>query len=112
MKINNLTTEVEYAYSDPAFLIIIESHLTHLRTTDGARVLPVTEQQGFKYEGDFFGLLDDLTIDKKYHHIVLRVNDLHSSADYKGDMSHVMIPSFSEVDMLKNVYQTSEYSVD
>lgn len=112
MKINDLVPTIEYTYSDPNFLIIIESHLTHLRSSEGVRLLTVKEQQGYKYEGDFFGLLDDLQVDKKYHHIVMRINDLQSSADYKGDLTHVLIPSFNEVDTLKNVFQTSVYSVD
>ena len=111
MLILNLQPSVDNNYFEPNFLVIIESHLTSLRTSDGGRYVEVTEQQGFKYEGDFFGLLDDLSVDKNYHHIVLRVNDLYSSADYKGNLSHVLLPSFPQIDMLKSIYQTEQYTV-
>lgn len=103
---------IEDAYHDPGFILIIETHLTLLRNATGAKLLPVTEQQGYKYEGDFYGLLDDLKIEKKYHLVVLRVNDLLSSADYKGDMSHVILPSISQVELLKSIFQTSDESSD
>lgn len=103
---------IEDAYHDPKFLLIIETHLTQLRGSEGAKLLPIAEQQGFKYEGDFYGLLDDLKIDKKYHFIVLRVNDLLSSADYKGDLTHITLPSLSQVEILKAVFQTSEENSD
>lgn len=108
MDILQMHPVIEDAYHEPGFILIIETHLSQLRGSNGAKLLPVTEQQGYKYEGDFYGLLDDLKIDKKYHLIVLRVNDLLSSADYKGDLSHVVLPSLSQVELLKSIYQTSE----
>lgn len=108
MDILKMHPVIEDAYFDPDFLTTIESHLTLLRNSSGAKLLSITEQQGYKYEGDFFGLLDDLVIEKKYHHIVLRVNDMLSSADYKGDLTHVLLPSLSQIELLKSVFQTTE----
>lgn len=86
---------------------MIESHLTYLRGLTTNYVVTATDQQAFKYEGDFFGLLNELGIEKKYHHIVMRVNSYLSSADYKGDVKDIIIPSLDEVTLLKTTYQTS-----
>ena len=112
MQISNIHPVIESTYFDTQFLILIESHLTYLRKSDGLRVISVSEHQGYKYEGDFFGLLDDLNVEKKYHHIVMRVNGLDSSADFKGDLDHVLLPSLSEIDMLKSILQTSTETSD
>jgi hypothetical protein len=112
MKIQSIHPDIERAYFSPEFLTIIESHLTHLRQSEGLKALPVSEHQGYKYEGDFFGLLDDLRIEKKYHHIALRVNDMKSSADYKGDMKFVLIPAANQIEILKTILQTSEENID
>lgn len=107
MDILNIHPNDELTYSDPGFLVMIESHLTYLRGLSSNYVMTATNQQGFKYEGDFFGLLNELGIEKKYHHIVMRVNGYLSSADYKGDVLDIVIPSLDEVTLLKTTYQTS-----
>lgn len=112
MDILNLHPSIDSVYYDPAFLLVIESHLTYLRSAQGLSILEVSDMQGYKYEGDFFGLLDDLGVEKKYHHIVMRVNDMASSADFKGDMQHVTLPSLTEVDNLKSLVQTSAENSD
>lgn len=112
MQILNIHPSFESTYYESNFLQMIESHLTHLRRSEGLQLLAVTEQQGYKYEGDFFGLLDDLLIEKKYHQIVMRVNDIQSSGDYKGNLPQIILPSLNEIDMIKNIYQSSESNVD
>lgn len=97
----------EQAYSDPGFLTLIESSLTYLRGLSGNYIITATEQQSYKYEGDFFGLLNELGIEKKYHHVVMRVNNLLTSSDYKGDFKDIIVPSLDEVALLKTTYQTS-----
>lgn len=108
MKILDLQPSPENTYFEPSFLVMIESHLTHLRTSTGIRYVTITEQQGYKYEGDFFGLLDDVKVTKKYHHIVMRVNNLNSSADYDGNIPNVLIPSFSLIENIKSIYLSEQ----
>lgn len=105
MQINNLAPRAEQVYFDPAFLVLLESHLTYLRTTN-IRVQLVTEHQNYKYEGDLYGLLDDLHVLKKFHYITARVNGYEDSNAFEGNVSHLVIPDFNEVEMLKTVYQT------
>lgn len=106
MRISELAQEVEAVHNDLAYLNMMESHLTYLRTVDAVKVSAVSEHQGYKFEGDFYGLLDDLMVDKEYHYTTLRLNGYESTTDFKGDVTHILIPNFSTVNLLKNIYQT------
>jgi hypothetical protein len=106
MDIDTLSTVIEDAYYSEGFMQVIEDHLSYLRSYDGVVVNQLTNTQCVKYQGDFFGLLNDLKIDKRYHYAVMRVNDLFSPADFTGDINQIVVPNLSQVDMLKNIYQT------
>lgn len=106
MQIHNLQPPIDQVFFDHDFLVLLESHLTYLRTQGNIRLATVSKHQNYKYEGDLFGLLDDLDVLKKFHHITARVNGYESSSDFKGDVEYLVIPDYAEVDMLKTVYQT------
>jgi hypothetical protein len=106
MKIHGLMNNIaEELYFDHDFRNILEDHLTYLKVTN-SRVLNVTEHQNYKWEGDFFGLLDELKIPKEFHYLVMRMNGLQNSAYYKGDISVLLIPDIQEVENLKTIHQT------
>ena len=107
MDIDTLSPVIEDAYYSEGFLKVVEDHLTYFRTYDGVVVNQLTNVQCVKYQGDLFGLLLDLKIDKRYHHVVMRVNDLYSPADFTGDINQIVIPNLAQVDMTKNIYQTT-----
>lgn len=110
MNILGIHPTEEQAYSQTAFLTLIESHLTYLRELPKNEVISVSDHQAYKYEGDLYGLLNALSVPKKYHYAVMRVNDYLSSADYKGDVRDLVIPDMDELTLLKNIYQTSSES--
>lgn len=109
MQINNLSPRIESVYYEHNFLVMLESHLTYLRQDTNVSIRKITNHQGLKYEGDLFGLLDDLNIKKKYHLIVARINGYHSGADYKGNIDYIVIPNFEEIELLKNQYMTKNF---
>lgn len=106
MAINDETTPLDEVYYNPDFMNFMETHMTYLRTNHEVRMLEVTKSQTVKYEGDFFGLLHELVVEKKFHWIVLVFNGYVSSADYKGDVEYVLVPDFSQVEILKNLFLT------
>ena len=106
MKINDLSIKTETAYFEEDFIILVESHLTKLRHSPNVRERDIEPLQSYKYTGDFYGLLDSLSIDKKYHFIVLRFNGYESSADFKGEEELILVPDFNEIELLKNIYVT------
>lgn len=106
MQINNLQTDLDDVYNDSNFLVMLETHLNYLKTTGNIGYKPISEHQSFKFEGDFYGLLNELGLDKKHHYVVMRLNSLDSSSDYKGNIFNVFIPDLTEVNLLKNIYMT------
>ncbi len=100
--------DIDIVYYSAGFIQTIEDHLSFLRQDAAIRTVVVTEHQNVKYEGDFYGLLDDCGIDKKYHQIVLRVNGFDNSSDYDGELEYFITPDFSEVEEIKSLYLTKQ----
>lgn len=106
MYINSLetgTSDVSYFTSE--YIQLVEDHLTFFSNNNRNTFLDFTEQQGYKFEGDFYGLLIDLNVPKKYHYLVLRMNGLDSSSDFSGNVFIVKIPPLNEVDSIKQSSQ-------
>jgi hypothetical protein len=106
MQINNLAQDVHVLDNNLKYHIMIESHLTLLRNSEKAKSLQVSSHQNYKYEGDFFGLLDDHDIPKFLHQVVLRLNGYNNSTDFKGDIGFILVPSESEIMLLRNIFET------
>ena len=106
MQIDILSDPIEDTFMDKNFLILLESHLTYLRNTTAVKALIISNQQLVKYIGDFYGLLDDLRINKKYHYITMRLNNLTNRGDFNSDKTFILIPDFEEINLLKNIYLT------
>lgn len=105
MQIHNLQSNDDSVYHEADFQLMLEAHLTYLRQTN-IRLETVSEHQTYKYEGDFYGLLDDINVIKKFHYVTLRVNGYEHSGDYKGDRKVIVIPDFNLIEQLRSVYQT------
>lgn len=105
MQIHNLQSFDDPVYHEPNFQLMLESHLWYLKKT-GNRIQAVTEHQNYKYEGDFYGLLDDIGIDKNFHYATMRVNNYAHSGDFKGDRTSISLPSYQLIEQLRSVYQT------
>lgn len=106
MKILNLQPNIESINNDPKYIDMLESHLTYFRTLNTNTLIAVSNQLNYKYEGDFYGLLTELGVDRNHHYLVMRLNGLAHSGDYKGNLDNVLIPDISEVNLLTNIYRT------
>lgn len=105
MQIHNIQSPDDSVYHEPGFKLMLESHLTYLRQTN-VRVETVSEHQSYKYEGDFYGLIEAVNVIKKFHYITLRVNGYEHSGDYDGVRKLILIPDYKLIEQLKAVYQT------
>lgn len=106
MDIAKLIPLVEKVHNDPSYIVTLESHLTHLRKSPDLKMVNITSLQQGKFEGDFYGLLQDLGYATAYHYAILRINGYDSPTDYAGDPISILIPSQSDLDMLKNTHMT------
>lgn len=107
MMINQLVSDTEEkTYYEKDFLLLLESHLNYLRTNKPIKFIQVTDAINYKFVGDFYGLLHNYFIEKKYHYIVTRFNHYKNSNDYKGDLITISLPDFNTIEFLKNLYMT------
>lgn len=107
MLINQLANDnYEKTYYEEGFLLYLETHLNYFKTSTGIKSFPVGDAENYKFIGDFYGILDSHSIEKKYHYIVMRFNNLKNSNDYKGDLLRILLPDFNQIELLKNLYLT------
>ena len=93
---------------EDGYRVLIESHVPYLRTSKNTSTVTAEAQYGEKFIGDFYGLLDYLSIDKKYRYLVLRMNDLASSDAYDGVRLTFLVPSPTEANAFLDVYTSIE----
>lgn len=90
------------------FYALMESCLDYIRKHDGVTQFSVTPQQADKYRGDFHGLLDSLSIDKKLHYLITRLNGMKSSLDYDGRATVFNQPPVSVTRLIFSQYKSEE----
>ena len=91
---------------DPNFLVLVESCLEYLRKLPGTQMITVPAQTAAKYAGDFSGLLDTQAIDKKFHYLVMRTNNLRSSCDYDGLVQNLIIPDLTVASQIMTTWSS------
>jgi hypothetical protein len=74
-----------------AYYTLVETHLRYFRQHPKTAVAIAQGHVAERYTGDFYGLLNSLSI-KKNHYLIMRVNGLYSSTDYDGRVLEIRIP--------------------
>lgn len=106
MKINTLAEVKEQStYFEEDYRIWIESFNPYLRTSP--EIKTVTPAIAYKYQGDFYGLLDTLSVPKQYHYILMRYNGFLHSGDYDGLNTEIKLPDLKMIDKLRQLYNTA-----
>ena len=107
MKVDSIMTpDGATVYYDPLFRVMLESHLTYLRGLPTTKLLTLDPNSVYTYEGDLFGLLDSLKINKIYHWIIMLINGIDSPNDIDGTLISLVIPDFGVIETLKGIYLT------
>ena len=91
---------------DEAYFRLLESHLSFLRNHPSNTIASATGQVADMFEGDFYGLLNHLRVDIKYHYITMRVNGLYCSSDYDGTQTEIVIPSRDAVNRIDIIFNS------
>lgn len=106
MNINYLMSDVtDDIYFSSEFAVAIESHLDYLRIYN-PQYVTISDLQSYKYEGDLYGLLQELKYEKKFHYVIARVNGYKNSNDYNGEIVTLIIPNLTEVLRLAGLLET------
>jgi hypothetical protein len=107
MKIIENIPEPESFYFEEGFIQAIETHLTYLRQKN-TTFKTIDNHLLDKYQGDFYGLLDELGIAKEYHYTIMRVNDFSNGDCYRSNMTMIVMPSLPAIDLIKDTYRTKK----
>lgn len=99
MSLINMIQTVPAQYMDLKTIVTLDAHQTVLGTEE-VSVLPITGQMADKHLGNFWGLLDDLMVPKKFHWVVANLNGIRESGDFKADLTSIIIPSFTMIDRI------------
>ena len=74
---------------DPEFRKVIENHLNHLRTSN-VSVEEIPQYMFYRYEGNFYGYLTQLSIPRELHWIYLRVNGMVNPNQFGKELSSTL----------------------
>lgn len=91
---------------------MIESHLTFLRAVSADNVVQVEPQMAYKYEGDLYGLLQQLRVRSEYRWVVMRLNDMTNPDQLAADRTTLVFPDFKLVESLTKTFQTSKKKIN
>lgn len=93
-------------YYQPAWHLVVETHLPNLRVNAATTILNVDPHDGYKYQGDLYSLLQAYNVPYNYMYIVMRMNSMYSPADYRQDRLQLLIPAQQTIDELRMTYMT------
>lgn len=110
MAIEDLAISVIDNYYEEGFIELIEQHLNYFRQSGNYDTIIILDQEGYKYEGDFYGLLNSKDISPNLHYAAVRLNNMRASSDYTGAPGTFLIPNSSVLNTLVKIYNQTQTS--
>lgn len=90
----------------PEAIIVIEDHLTYLRTHSETTRITLEPHTCYKYHGDLSGLLSFAKIQPYLHYVVMRMNFMSSPTDYDSTTNELLTPADNVVNKIIKSFQT------
>ncbi len=87
-----------------SFMDTLETHLDFFRKSTSTRVVSVDAKKTAIYDGDLFGLLNELNVEQRYHWLIMRVNNFYSNYDFGPGITSLLIPSQTEIEIIRSSY--------
>ena len=94
-------------FYDEKFRMVVEDHMTYLRTHPNTTMVTVTPMQAYKYEFDMIGLLSSLGIPLKLHWVIIRMNHLSSLTHVPKDLTQILIPPDRVFGQIRQTHEAS-----
>lgn len=101
----------EDKYHTDGFKKVIEDFLPTLKQSEKTTTVTVDYAIAQKWTGDFYGLLKELKIPYNYRWVTMRANGLHSSSDWTGEDTSVVIVATTDVDNVLAKHLTTESGI-
>lgn len=101
--------ELNHPFLTETFKRVYEDHLTFIKEHVPAYVLNVTPDMADRNRYHFYKLLNELSIPKHMHWIILRFNDRRDPTEYLGDIREIRVPKENFLDTLMAFEKTYRY---
>lgn len=101
-----MTDPGDDSYYSENFRTIMESHVSYFKKEKMFTVTTLDPIYSVIFEGDLFGLLDRLVINKQYHYFIMLFNGYNSPDEFKKETVTILVPNFEELDLLQRQFQT------
>lgn len=105
--VQNTVGGTNNVYCTSAYMLMIETHLNWLRSLSSTVTVVVAPGDAYKFEGDFTGLMLMMGVPTKRHYALMRLNGMRSPLDYTSDMSTLIVPDYSVLDRLDQIFFTT-----
>ena len=93
-------------YYNSKFRVVLEDHMTFLRSHPDNDLLNIEPAQAYKYAGDLFGILQYYNLSPYLHWIVMRVNGMTSPTEFRDTTTALIIPSMSVIATIRNTHMS------
>lgn len=100
---NNFGTRLFY---DQKFRVILEDHMTVLRTSPNSFRISIEPVYAYKYTGDLIGILKHYNIPLYLHWIIMRMNNYSAYTDFNEKVTNLLIPDSELVERIRRTYMT------
>ncbi|MNU19683.1 hypothetical protein D3C71_79160 [compost metagenome] len=108
MTINDLAfDEGATVYYDDGFRNVIEDHMTILRARSDSMTKMVEPGRAYKYEADYYGLLQFLEVPTALHWVTLRMNGYTSPMQYDGVGVTVLVPNPDVIEQMRSSHMST-----
>lgn len=98
-------------YYDAAFRRVMETHMGLLRNLASTQLIAIEPQLAYKYEFDFYGLLQERGVAEHLHWVILRLNDMSDPREFKVTMDRFLVPDPAVVDSIRRLHMTTATKV-
>lgn len=93
-------------YYDEKFKVLVEQHLTDLKNYKGNTYLTVTPMEMDMWEGNLYGYLVSQRVPVFQHWIIMRMNGMDSTLDFRGDVATLKLPDVENINRLRELHNT------
>jgi hypothetical protein len=91
------------------FRVVLDSYISVLKTT--GTVITVSDIDSYKYDGDFYGYLDNAGVPKEYHYAYLIANSYKSPFEFNSFTQSIIAPDPGTIDLIKQIFKTRKYKL-
>lgn len=93
-------------YYNTEFRRFLETYMHYIRDHKQTKVEDIDPHDAYKYEGDFYGLLQKIGVQPNIHWLVMRVNDLTNPNEAGEKTTRILLPDEALLSRLSQIFQS------